>query len=294
MGRTGLLTNRLLGSAQDASPDETGIRDKLIVALDFPSQNDALDLVHNLGDTVSIYKVGMELAYNPEAGFTFIRELINEHNKDVFLDLKILDIPTTVSRAVKQLCNLGVRFLTIHSDRPAVKAAVEARNDADEQRPTKIFCVTVLTSIDELEWRELGWNKSIEETVGIRTRHAIENGADGVICSGHEIEAARSAANLISQNRNGILIATPGIRLEDDDNYDQKRVMLPEDAIRKGADHIIVGRPITQDRDPRMKAKAILDRIASALPAREAGLAIKSLDKRAEPQPRGAGLRLSV
>lgn len=227
-------------------------KDKLIVALDVPSYDEARDLVIRLGDTVSFYKVGLELLF--AGGLSLAQELKNE-GKRVFLDLKFLDIGNTVERAVANAANIGVDFLTVHgTDSKTLKAAVTGRGSS----PLKLFAVTVLTSLDQADLAEQGISLTPAELVVKRARLAEANGFDGVIASGQEAAAVRAATGP------EFLITTPGIRLPGGEAGDQKRVTTPEGALRHGANHLVVGRPITAAADPVAAAKTFLERIASA------------------------------
>lgn len=227
-------------------------RDKLIVALDVPSYDEARDLVIRLGDTVTFYKVGLELLFS--GGLSLAQELKNE-GKRVFLDLKFLDIGNTVERAVANAAEIGVDFLTVHgTDSKTLTAAVKGKDGA----PLKLFAVTVLTSLDQADLTEQGIDATPAELVLKRARLAQSNGFDGVIASGQEAASVRAATGP------GFLITTPGIRLPGGEAGDQKRITTPEAALRDGANHLVVGRPITAAADPRKAAATFLDHIAAA------------------------------
>ncbi len=227
-------------------------RNKLIVALDLPGYDEARHLVDTLGDTVGFYKVGLELLFAD--GLDLVRELKNE-GKRVFLDMKFLDIGNTVERAVATAANLGVDFLTIHGhDSKTLKAAARGRAGS----PLKLLAVTVLTSLDEADLLEQGIASSPADLVLRRARLAADAGADGVIASGLEAADVRKAAPP------GFLIVTPGIRLPGGESGDQTRITTPEAAIRAGADHLVVGRPINAAADPVNAAHAFLEHIARA------------------------------
>jgi orotidine-5'-phosphate decarboxylase len=228
----------------------TADRDKLIVALDVPTYDDARDLVLELGDTVSFYKIGLELLF--AEGLTLARELVNE-GKRVFLDLKFLDIGNTVERAVANAAAIGVDFLTVHGhDTKTLKAAAKGRGGA----PLKVLAVTVLTSLDQRDLDEQGLVASPSELVLKRARLTQAAGVDGVIASGQEAAAVRAACGP------SFLIVTPGIRLPGGEAGDQARITTPADAIGAGADHLVVGRPITAATDPKAAAQAFLEAIA--------------------------------
>ena len=226
--------------------------DKLIVALDFARYDDARHLVDDLGDSVSFYKVGLELLFHD--GLALASEIKND-GKRVFLDMKFLDIGNTVEKAVASVADLGFDFLTIHgTDTKTMKAAVKGRGNA----PLKLLAVTVLTSLDQADLADQGIVMTPQELVLKRARLAREAGIDGVIASGQEAAAIRAAT------ANNFLIVTPGIRLPGGDAGDQTRVTTPEDALRAGANHLVVGRPITAASDPRRAAQTVLEHIARA------------------------------
>jgi orotidine-5'-phosphate decarboxylase len=218
--------------------------ERLIVALDVPSAAEARALVEKLGDAARFYKVGLELS---SAGgyFELIQWLVARGNK-VFADLKLYDIPETVSRAVANLRGSGATFLTVHGHRSVMEAA------AREKGALKILAVTVLTSFDQRDLEEMGATKTVEQLVLSRARGALETGCDGVIASGHE------AAKLEAEFGEKLLIVTPGIRpAENKPADDQKRTVDVAQAFKNGADYIVVGRPIRSATDPRAAALAI-------------------------------------
>lgn len=226
------------------------LKDKLIVALDLPSYDEARAIVDRLGDSVSFFKIGLELLFSE--GLSLARELKFE-KKRVFLDLKFLDIGNTVERAVAAAAHLGIDLLTVHGvDTKTLRAAVRGRAGAD----LKLLAVTVLTSLDRSDLNEQGIPLSPEELVLRRARLAEDAGFDGVIASGQEARAIRAAS------RPGFMIVTPGIRLEGTPRGDQSRVTTPEEALKAGADHLVVGRPITAAPDPKAAAEVFLMRIA--------------------------------
>ena len=227
-------------------------RDKLIVALDFNSYDDARRLVDKLGDTVNFYKVGLELLFSE--GLALASELKND-GKRVFLDMKFLDIGNTVEKAVASVAGLGFDFLTIHgTDTKTMQAAVKGRGTSQ----LKLLAVTVLTSLDQNDLHDQGIVMSPQELVLKRSRLAQNAGCDGVIASGQEAENIRAAAG-----RN-FLIVTPGIRLPGGDAGDQMRITTPEDALRAGANHLVVGRPITAAANPKTAAETVLAQIVRA------------------------------
>jgi len=226
------------------------MNDRLIVALDVPEVKEARRLVDELQGVVSFYKVGLELY--TAAGTGFVRELL-ERGLRVFLDLKFYDIGETVKRAVQQVARLGVHFLTIHGSGPVMRAAVEGRADA----PLKLLAVTVLTSFDEEDLRDLGYPCGIRELVELRARKACEANVDGLVCSPLEVRLLREIVGP------GRLLVTPGVRPAGAERGDQKRVATPSEAIRNGADFVVVGRPITRAANPRQVALQIVEELDS-------------------------------
>lgn len=228
------------------------IREKLIVALDLPTYDAARSLVDRLGDTVSFYKIGLELLFAD--GLSLARELKFE-GKRVFLDLKFLDIGNTVERAVAAAAGLGIDFLTVHGhDTKTLSAAVRGGAGSN----LKILAVTVLTSLDGADLEEQGIFAPPSDLVLRRARLAKNAGCDGIVASGEEAAAVRAA---LGPN---ILIITPGIRLPGGERGDQTRVTTPEDALRAGADHLVVGRPINAAANPKAAAESFLAHIAEA------------------------------
>lgn len=227
-------------------------KDRLIVALDLPTPAEARELVETLDGTVTFYKLGLEL-FMAGGYFELIDWLLNR-DKKIFVDLKFFDVPATVNRAVRQLNNRGITFVTVHGNDAIMRAAASAKNDL------KILAVTVLTSLDRGDLTDLGFDCDVEELVTSRTRRAIELGCDGVIASGRE------AARLRDVLGGGFLVVTPGIRPVDN-NDDQKRVVTPSQAFASGADYIVVGRPVRDAIDPKLAAEGIQNEIRIALSA---------------------------
>jgi orotidine-5'-phosphate decarboxylase len=226
--------------------------DRLIVALDMPAIEDARRLVSTLGDAVSFYKVGLELLF---AGGLDLASGLRHQGKRVFLDMKLLDIGNTVERAVANATELDVDFLTVHGhDLKTLRAAVTGRGTSR----LKLLAVTVLTNLTPEDLREQGSIMPPADLVLHRARLAFESGFDGVIASGQEAARIRAATGA------GFLIVTPGIRLPGSTTDDQERVMTPDHAIAAGADHIVVGRPITQADDPKAAAGKFLHFIREA------------------------------
>jgi orotidine-5'-phosphate decarboxylase len=238
--------------------DIVKIEDRLIVALDFDTVAQARALVDALDGMVDFFKVGMGLGLDPEVN-SFLRELIGR-GKKVFLDYKYLDIEATIERAVSQAAKLGVTFLTIHhTSQGIVRAALRGRGESG----LKVLAVTVLTSQNEADLRDLGYDCPVDELVLRRARQAAAWGCDGVIASGREAEAIRRAVG------EDFLIVTPGIRPEGSATGDQKRSVTPAAAIAAGANALVVGRPILVAEDPVAMAKRIAAEMQSAFTARE-------------------------
>ena len=235
----------------------TSAKDRLIVALDVPTAVDAQEIVYELGDSVAVYKVGLQLF--TAAGPRIVSELANSGRK-VFLDLKLHDIPNTVAGAVKAASELGVHMLTVHSAGGSrmLKAATEAARD--EGTAPIILAVTVLTSFSQADLAESGIQADISHQVRHLATLAQTAGCGGVVTSPHEAHALRSMLG------REMAIVTPGIRPQGSDAGDQSRVSTPAAAIRAGASHIVVGRPISAATNKLHAAKAILDEIAGVSP----------------------------
>lgn len=231
--------------------------DRIITALDVHSLEDMKKLVETLGDSVSFYKVGMELFYS--TGPDAVRYL-KDQGKHVFLDLKVHDIPNTVGQSVRALTRLGADLMTLHGTggRAMMEAAAEAvRDEAAKlniERP-RLLAVTVLTSIDEDAWKEIGGKYSIAESVKNLAKLAKEAGIDGTVSSPYEAKEIRE------MNGPDFLIVTPGIRPTFAVANDQKRFTTPSQALRDGASHLVIGRPITKAADPKEAAEKILAEI---------------------------------
>lgn len=227
-------------------------RDRLIVALDLANIGEAERLVGALGDSVTFYKIGMQLAF---AGGLELVGRLAEGGKRVFLDMKLLDIDNTVYEGVKSIARLGATFTTIHAYPGAMRAAVAGRGGA----PLGLLGVTVLTSMDDADLAEAGYARMAAELVAERARAAAEAGMDGIVCSPQEAAKVRAAVGP------ELVIVTPGVRPTGAATGDQKRIMTPEDAIAAGADYLVVGRPVTQAPDPRAAAETIVAGIETAL-----------------------------
>jgi orotidine-5'-phosphate decarboxylase len=228
-------------------------RDRLIVALDVPNVEEAKALIETLGDSVGVYKIGLELLFCD--GFALAQEL-GRREVPVFVDAKLLDIEATVERATAAIARMGVAFLTVHAlDKKTLAAAVRGRGDST----LKLLGVTVLTNLAPADLVEQGCDHPLAELVLHRARLAMECGFDGVIASGHEAAKIRSATGP------DFLIVTPGVRPQGADAQDQTRAVTPASAIKAGADYLVVGRPITRAADPRAAAEAIVAEIDATL-----------------------------
>ncbi len=231
-------------------------KDRLIFAVDVPDCGRARELVTELGDAVTFYKIGLELMMS--GGYFELLAWLLAMDKKVFCDLKFFDIPATVGSAVSQLKDRGASFVTVHGNQSIMEAAAQNKGDS-----LKVLGVTVLTSLDRGDLDDLGFACDIEELVISRARRALEAGCDGVISSGLEVPKLREQ---IGQK---LLVVTPGIRPVDNKPAgDQKRVVTVETAFANGADHIVVGRPIRDAADPRAAAEAIQVTIADQVGAR--------------------------
>ena len=226
--------------------------DRLIVAIDLPNALQGLNFTAQLGEAVSFYKIGLGMLTG--GGLALANELKQDHGKRIFLDMKLFDIGATVEAAVRGLAQFDLDFLTVHGDPHLLRAAKEGEG----ARGTRILAVTLLTSVGRSDL-DAGLIKpgSVEELVIERAAKAFEAGADGVIASPNEAAAIRALPEA-----EGKLIVTPGVRPAGADVGDQKRIATPAQALREGADHIVVGRPINAAPDPVAAAQAILAEIA--------------------------------
>lgn len=228
-------------------------RDRLIFALDVPTRAEALSVVDQLGDSITFYKVGMQL-FMTEGYFELIEEL-KRRGKKIFVDLKFFDVPETVKNAVANLSTRGVECCTVHGSQAILEAAVQAKGTM------KLLAVTVLTCLDRGDLNDLGFQCDVEELVYSRAKRALAIGCDGVISSG--LEAARLRSDLGEK----LLIITPGIRpVENRPVDDQKRTVTIADAFLNGADFVVIGRPIRQASDPKAKAEELQAEIARLFP----------------------------
>lgn len=240
-------TFRHLTAARDVPAN---MADRLIVALDVRSVEEARHLVEKLDGVVSFYKIGLWLLF-AEGTDKLIDDLIAQ-GKDIFLDYKMFDISQTVAEGVARARDRKIKFLTVHGDKSIMEAAVREKG---ESKTLKIFAITVLTSLDDKDLEEMGYRVPVKELVNIRVRKAVACGCDGIIASAddnpNEIRGMLSAP--------GLLIATPGIRSEGEALDDQKRTATPAEAIRDGADYLVMGREIIRAPDPRARALAIIE-----------------------------------
>lgn len=225
--------------------------DRLILALDVPTADQARAIVEETAGVVGVYKIGLELIY--AGGLELAQDLVDAGLK-VFLDAKLLDIDNTVAGAVRSIVETGVQYATLHAYPKAMAAAAEARGDAD----LALLAVTVLTSMDEQDVIDAGYEYDPHTLVLRRAEQALAAGMGGIVCSASE---ARAVRGIVGPR---LAIVTPGIRPSGSDAGDQKRVVTPADAIRNGSSHLVVGRPIVAARDRKAAAHAILDEMRQA------------------------------
>lgn len=227
-------------------------RNRLIVGLDVPTLAEAEKIVRTLGDEISFYKIGYQLAF--AGGLEFARDLARE-GKNVFLDMKLLDIDNTVASAVENIVKMGMTMLTLHAYPKAMKAAVEAAHGSG----LCLLGVTVLTSMDERDMTDAGYEYDPHTLVLKRAEQARDAKMGGVVCSAEEASAVRK---IIGPK---MALVTPGIRPSGADKGDQKRVMTPFDALKAGSSHLVVARPIVKAEDPLKAARGILSEMNEAL-----------------------------
>ncbi len=229
-------------------------RERLIVGLDLPTVGDAERIVKTLGDDVLFYKIGYQLVF--AGGLEFARDLALD-GKKVFLDMKLLDIDNTVAKGVENIVKMGMSMLTLHAYPKAMRAAVDAAKGSD----LCLLGVTVLTSMDEQDVIDAGYEYDPHTLVLRRAEQARIAGMGGIVCSAEESSAVR---RIIGPD---MALVTPGIRPAGADKGDQKRVMTPADALKAGSSHLVVARPIVQAADPLAATRAILSEMGGALPA---------------------------
>jgi orotidine-5'-phosphate decarboxylase len=229
---------------------KTTPRDRLIVALDASSIEAAQALVTRLGDSVTFYKIGYQLAF--AGGLPYAQSLIDA-GKQVFVDLKLHDIGNTVAQGVKSVARLGATFLTVHAYPQTMQAAVEAREGR-----LRILAVTVLTSLDDSDLKEAGYATTVAALVARRAAQARDLGIDGIVCSPEEAATVRGIVG------DKLCLVIPGIRPAGAETGDQKRIATPAAAIAAGADYLVVGRPVIAAPDPKAAAEAIVAEISQA------------------------------
>ena len=225
--------------------------DRLIIALDVPSVGEAEMIVSKIGTTASFYKIGYQLAF--AGGLELARDLVADGSQ-VFLDMKLLDIDNTVSKAIENIVHMGVTMTTLHAYPKAMRAAVEAARGSD----LCLLGVSVLTSMDDQDLAEAGYQQTTGELVAKRVRQAAEAGMGGVVASAHEAAMIRELVG------SSMAVVTPGIRPRGADKGDQKRVMTPADAISAGASHLVIGRPIVAAENKKLATEQILEEIKNA------------------------------
>ena len=224
----------------------------IIIALDVETADEARQIVQATSPSVDFFKIGMELY--AAAGMDFVKELCGS-GKQVFLDMKFYDIGETVRRAVKQIAQSGVRFLTVHGSESVMRAAVEGRADSKLQ----LLAVTVLTSFDQTDLADLGYPCSVEDLVALRVSKAMKAEIDGIVCSPLEAGRVRRIAGPDA------ILVTPGVRSAGSTKGDQKRVATPAEAIRDGANYLVIGRQVTRAQNPAAAVQQILDELAAAV-----------------------------
>ncbi|MBL0848802.1 MAG: orotidine-5'-phosphate decarboxylase [Candidatus Liberibacter ctenarytainae] len=224
-------------------------RDRLIVGLDLPTVREAERVVSILGDVVSSYKIGYQLLFS--GGLELARHLVSD-GKSIFLDMKLFDIENTIAASIEHIAKMGIKMLTVHAYPQTMRAAVSAARGTD----ICLLAVTVLTSMDEVDLRESGYDKDIMTMVAMRATQARDIGMGGVVCSPREALMVRKIVG------DHMAIVTPGIRMEGGEADDQKRFMAPDKALKYGSSHIVVSRPIVRAADPVIAAKEFLHTIS--------------------------------
>lgn len=239
---------QLVRSIREKRDLPSDMKDRLIVALDLPTVDEALQVVDELQGIVSFFKVGFRLYIAPRVDVLY--EKTTSGNRKLFLDAKMYDVEETIAHAIKTVVARGAAFVTVHGDPGIMKAAVAAKQGSS----LKIFAVTVLTNLDDSALADMGYRYGARELVMLRAKNAVASGCDGIIASADdEPDRIRELAD-----SSDLLIATPGIRLDGGDRHDQKRVATPKEAILNGADYLVVGRPIIDHVNfPNRKAAAL-------------------------------------
>lgn len=232
-------------------------KDRLILSMDVPTKNEAFLVLQELQNTITTVKIGLELIYS--AGTEIIKTVTDSGYK-VMLDAKLMDIPNTIAGALRGISKLGVNMITLHTfGGPAMlknaKNELLKASEAKNNMMPLLFGVTVLTSLDNSDLKAFGFNLKYDEIIKNLARIAIDNSIDGIICSPNEVSILRKTFG------HNFLIATPGIRLLDEETDDQKRFNTPEKAVKDGADFIIVGRPILKSKNKRETIEKYLSRM---------------------------------
>ena len=228
-------------------------KNPIILALDVNSVTKALSIISDLKDHIGGVKLGMEFfnSFGPDG----VRE-VSKFDIPIFLDLKLHDIPVTVYKTLKTLMDLDIAIINVHSSggKDMLEAAVKARNESDN-KSVKLIAVTVLTSLDDKDIKEIGYKEKSEDLVLRLASLAKESGLDGIVCSAREISLIKRKLG------EDFILVVPGIRLDEDNKNDQKRIMSPKNAIDEGADLLVIGRPITESNDPKNTINKILKNI---------------------------------
>jgi orotidine-5'-phosphate decarboxylase len=233
------------------------LSDRVILALDVETVQEAEKVVQEVGSLVTFYKIGLQLQFN--GGLTYAKKLIDE-GKKVFLDSKIFDISNTIEKTVENISRMGVHFLTVHGDKQVIEAAAKAKRNQ-----LKVLAVTFLTSLDQNDLRDMHIDLSVEEFVRFRAQLAISAGADGVIASGQETAMIRALAG-----RGRLTIVTPGVRPKGTAANDQRRTATPKEAIEAGADYLVVGRPVLNAQPKSRMLEKIFSEVEEATSGRHA------------------------
>lgn len=232
-------------------PSKAELADRIFIALDFPTAEDAIQMVDRLEGAATSFKIGLQLFC--KAGPDFVKSLV-DRGKRIFLDLKFHDIPNTVAGAVRSVASLGVAMLNVHCS-GGLRMLEAAREALPADNPPALLGVTVLTSLDDDDLRDLGVAHSAEGQVLLLARLAREAGLDGVVCSPKELNLLRSELGV------DFLLVTPGIRPAWAAVGDQKRITTPKDAVEAGASALVIGRPITGAENPAQAMERILEEL---------------------------------